>query len=290
MSCVQCMSSSSPSLMEMLGSSTEILSSLMSAASSTEEETALLRMTGVRAGDGMGEGNGVGISLMGERHLLIVLGISNSIVGGCRKLLPPLDDLCALSGSRTGTSMVLWLCRCMTGLSGGPLENETGVCIDEVDDSSSPAISSCGLEAVGVVEGETFSEEGKLTPAELAEKFLNMARIESALAGFCLPLASLLLFLLLRRSEILELKALGIARSELVNESLPWLLEVLFGDLASTFGDGGVLDGRAKTHPRRPLCMMPSSISEPELISADTRFNKRAKVTFFSSLGSLRAV
>lgn len=97
-------------------------------------------MRGVIAGDGIGEGSGVGISLMGERHLLIVLGISKSIVGGCKKLLPLVEDLCALSGSKTGTSMVLW--RCMIGLSGHPLENETGVCIEEVVDSSSPATSS----------------------------------------------------------------------------------------------------------------------------------------------------
>ena len=291
MSCVHgTSSSSSPSLIEIFGSSTEILSSLISASST--EERVVRRMMGVSAGDGIGEGNGVGISLMGERHLLIVLGISKSIVGGCSRLLPQLDDLCALSGSRTGTSMVLWWC--MMGLSGAPLENDTG----DVDDSSSPAISSCGDDAVGVVDGDTFSDGGKFTPAELVEKFRNIARIESALAGFCLPAKRLpcpaLTWPDLSKSDTLELSALGIARSELVNESLPWLLEVLLGERASTFGDGGVLEGRAaapaNTHPSRPLCMIPNSISEPELISADTLFSNRAKVTFFSSLGSLRAV
>lgn len=68
-------------------------------------------MIGVSAGDGMG----VGISLIGDKHLLMFDGISSNIDGGFnRLLLLPLlllavDDLCALSESRTGTSMeVLW--------------------------------------------------------------------------------------------------------------------------------------------------------------------------------------
>lgn len=93
--------------------------------------------------------------------------------------------------------------------------------MEEVEESSSPAISSCGLEAVGVVLGETFREDGRLTPAELEEKFLNIARIESALAGLSRPFGSRLCLLLISKSETLELKALGIANSELVNESLP---------------------------------------------------------------------
>lgn len=95
------------------------------------------------------------------------------------------------------------------------------MCIDDDDDSSSPTMSSCGLEAVGVVEGESFRDEGKLAPAELAEKLRNIARIESALAGFCLPIEFLFCLLVINRSEMLELRALGIAKSELVNESLP---------------------------------------------------------------------
>lgn len=39
-------------------------------------------MIGVRAG----EGEGVGISLMGDKHLL---GTSSRMLGGCSKLLPP---------------------------------------------------------------------------------------------------------------------------------------------------------------------------------------------------------
>lgn len=93
--------------------------------------------------------------------------------------------------------------------------------MEDVEESSSPAMSSCGLEAVGVVLGETFNDEGKLAPAELDEKFLNIAKIESALAGFCRPLGNRLCLLLISKSETLELKALGIAKSELVNESLP---------------------------------------------------------------------
>lgn len=86
---------------------------------------------------------------------------------------------------------------------------------------------------------------------------------------------------------MLQLKVEGIAKSELVNESLPWLLEVLLGDLASTIGEGGVLAGLANAYPNLLVCMIPSSISEPELISAETLFSNRAKVTFFSSLGSV---
>lgn len=65
---------------------------------------------------------------------------------------------------------------------------------------------------------------------------------------------------------------------------------MLFGDLASTLGDGGVLDGRVNI-PKVSLlvCMMPISMSDPELISAETLFSRRAKVTFFSSFGSLNA-
>lgn len=66
-------------------------------------------MMGVIAGEGMGDGKGVGNSLIGERHLLIVLGISSKIVGGCSKFVPLPDDLWALNGSSTGTSIVLWV-------------------------------------------------------------------------------------------------------------------------------------------------------------------------------------
>lgn len=212
-------SSMSLQLIDILGSSTEILSSL-SSASSSEDEAVLLLMIGVRAGDGIGEGSGVGSSLIGERHLLIVLGISNSMVGGCSKL-PLLGVLCALSVSRTGTSIEFCAaCRCIIGLSGAPLENDTGVGIEEVEDSSSPTMSSWGLEAVGVVEGDTLREEGRFAPAELDEKLRNIANMESALAGFWRPLGRRLLRLVLRRSEILELNT-DIAKSELVSESLP---------------------------------------------------------------------
>lgn len=139
-----------------------------------------------------------------------------------------------------------------------------------------------------MVDGETRNDDGRLTPAELDEKFRNIASIESALAGFWRPFGNRLLCPS-RKSEILELKAHGIARSELVSESLPWLLDVLFGDLASMPGEGGVLDGRANMQPNLFACIMPNSISEPELISADTLFINRANVTFFSNFGSFRA-
>lgn len=107
------------------------------------------------------------------------------------------------------------------GLSGAPLENDMGVCIEDVEDSSSPAMSSCGLEAVGVVEGDTLRDEGRLIPAELDEKLRNMARIESALAGFWRPFGSFECFRLLIKSEMLQLKVEGMARSQLEKVSLP---------------------------------------------------------------------
>jgi hypothetical protein len=64
------------------------------------------------------------------------------------------------------------------------LDDERGVGTDDVDDSSDPAISSCGLEAVGVVDGDTLCEE---EPAVAEEKLRNIARIESAL-GFLMGL------------------------------------------------------------------------------------------------------
>lgn len=65
-------------------------------------------MIGVSAGEGMG----VGISRIGDKHLLIFDGISSRIDGGFNRLLLLLllqlladDDLCAFNESRTGTSM-----------------------------------------------------------------------------------------------------------------------------------------------------------------------------------------
>lgn len=56
---------------------------------------------GVGRGVGKGVGSGVGSSRMGERHLLIPLGTSRRIDGGCNRL--PLDDtdLCTFRGSTT---------------------------------------------------------------------------------------------------------------------------------------------------------------------------------------------
>lgn len=71
----------------------------------------------------------------------------------------------------------------MGGESGGPLELETGVCVEE---SSDPATSSWGVDAVGVVEGEaTITPTPPLPPT--AEKLRNMARIESAELAFFWP-------------------------------------------------------------------------------------------------------
>lgn len=56
---------------------------------------------GVGIGVGKGVGSGVGSSRMGERHLLILLGTSRRIDGGCNRLPPDDTDLCALRGSTT---------------------------------------------------------------------------------------------------------------------------------------------------------------------------------------------
>lgn len=80
-------------------------------------------------------------------------------------------------------------------------------------------ISSCGDEAVGVEEGEKISDGGKFTPALEEAKFLNMARMESALdtLGRCLRL--------LRNENSCK------ASSLLERESLPWLDDVLWGEV-----------------------------------------------------------
>lgn len=52
--------------------------------------------------------------------------------------------------------------------------------MDEVEDSSSPT----GDETVGVDEGEIMRDAGRLIPAFEEAKFLNMAKIESALDTF----------------------------------------------------------------------------------------------------------
>lgn len=57
----------------------------------------------------------------------------------------------------------------------------------------------------------------------------------------------------------------------------------------STLGEGGVLDGLANIQPNLFVCIMPSSMSDPELISAETLFSNRANVTFFSNFGSFSA-
>lgn len=52
-------------------------------------------------GVGRGVGNGVGNSRIGDKHLLIPLGTSSNIDGGCNRLLTDEFALCALRGSRT---------------------------------------------------------------------------------------------------------------------------------------------------------------------------------------------
>jgi hypothetical protein len=96
------------------------------------------------------------------------------------------------------------------------LEKLMGVGIDDVDDSSSPTMSSCGEEAVGVDDGEMISDVGRFMPAFDDAKFLNIAKIESALDTFGRY------FLLLFLNE----KSCN-ASSLLDKESLPWFDDVL---------------------------------------------------------------
>lgn len=91
-----------------------------------------------------------------------------------------------------------------------------GVGIDDVEDSSSPATSSCGDEAVGVDDGEMISDAGKFIPALDDAKFLNIAKIESALETF----GRYFLLLFLNENSCN-------ASSLLDKESLPWFDDVL---------------------------------------------------------------
>lgn len=57
-----------------------------------------------------------------------------------------------------------------------------GVCIDDVDESSSAG--SCGLDADGVDDGDIISDDGICEMTLVEAKFLNMAKMESALDTF----------------------------------------------------------------------------------------------------------
>lgn len=85
----------------------------------------------------------------------------------------------------------------------------------------------------------------------------------------------------------------GRVKSDPDRESLPWLEDVLCGDRMSFVqGDGGTelaLWGSSTGRLNPPEVWwvpLQTSISDPELISAETLLRSRAKVTFFSSLGS----
>uniref|UniRef100_A0A1A9ZK12 Uncharacterized protein n=1 Tax=Glossina pallidipes TaxID=7398 RepID=A0A1A9ZK12_GLOPL len=212
-----------------------------------------------------------------------LLGISSSMVGGCSIFVEDVDAtdeeldelLCAFKTSSTGTSMVV-----NTGESGGPLDKLTGVCIDDVEDSSSPGASSCGLETVGVMEGDTNTVADKGTVASTNEQTTLKRNLSpyalirtfssTGSSTVCQALPSHItypLFMLSITTSLIRcLHILQILRQNL---------------LLSNF-----------THPKierqRLTAIGPISTSEPELISADTLLNKRANVTFFSNLGSLR--
>lgn len=128
-------------------------------------------MIGVIAGDGIGVGN----SRIGDKHLLILLGISSRIVGGHNKFVPE-DALWAAILSSTGTSIAD--CRWKSGESGAVLEKLIGVCASDDVSSSAGSINDVSS---GVVDCDTIIDEGRFTPALDEAKFLNIANIESAL-------------------------------------------------------------------------------------------------------------
>lgn len=56
--------------------------------------------------------------------------------------------------------------------------------MDDVDDSSSPALSSCGLDADGEVDGDITIDDGMCDITLVDAKFRNIASMESALDTF----------------------------------------------------------------------------------------------------------
>jgi hypothetical protein len=135
----------------------------------------------------------------------------------------------------------------MGGESSVKLEDDIGVGMDEVEDSSDPAASSWGLDAVGVVDGEALCMAG---PEVADEKLRNIAKIESALgflSGFPLCCNNRLGRRLASSSvTVCPPMPRGRDASRLDMESLPWLLLVLCGDRASVAGEGGVLFERGR--------------------------------------------
>lgn len=122
------------------------------------------------------------------------------------------------------------------------LEDDTGVGTDDVEDSSDPATSSWGLDAVRVVDVDVLC---KAEPEVADEKVRNIAKIESAL-GFLTGLPFCCSNQLGRRLASSSVTVCphptrGRAVSRLDMESLPWLLLVLCGDRPSAAGEGGVL-------------------------------------------------
>lgn len=78
------------------------------------------------------------------------------------------------------------LCGLKTGESGA----SDGICDDDSDTSSPSTVSSCGDDAVGVLEAEKPPDEAReMMAADDDEKFRNIARMESALEIFGVLLA-----------------------------------------------------------------------------------------------------
>lgn len=105
------------------------------------------------------------------------------------------------------------------------------MCIELVEDESSAM--SCGLDADGVVDGDIINDEGIWDNTLVDVKFLNIAKIESALDTFGLI-----------RRIFLNPKSLMV-NSEPDNDSLLWFEHDPCGDLESfALGVGGTELGR----------------------------------------------
>lgn len=73
------------------------------------------------------------------------------------------------------------LCGLKTGESGA----SDGMCDDDSDMSSASTVSSCGDDAVGVLEAEMPPDDAReMMAADDDEKFRNIAKMESALEIF----------------------------------------------------------------------------------------------------------
>lgn len=104
------------------------------------------------------------------------------------------------------------------------------MCIELVDDESSAM--SCGLDADGVVDGDIINDEGIWDKTFVDVKFLNIAKMESALDTFGLMRR------IFRRPTSL------MVNSEPDNDSQPWFEPDPCGERGFALGVGGTELGR----------------------------------------------